>query len=105
WILPHGVTEILALIICAGAGLALGQALLFPGPYRRLDNLARAGRNGAVVVLGAACLFFIAGLIEGIFRQSVTNVVIRCGVALLTLLFWIAYFRLGHKQGESRASS
>src|SRR5690606_1421164 len=69
WVLPHGVTEILALLLCGAAGLTLGRAMVFPGRLSRLDELARTGRAVAPIGVGAVLLFFAAGLVEGVFRQ------------------------------------
>jgi uncharacterized membrane protein SpoIIM required for sporulation len=99
WLLPHGVTELGAMVLCAGAGLALGQALLFPGRYERLQNLRRQGKVAALVVLGAVGLFFIAGLIEGIFRQSVQDVPTRLFAIALTTIFWAVYFTYRRRPG------
>jgi len=82
WMLPHGVTELTAVALCGAAGMALGQALLFPGREERLAGLARRGREAGVVALGAVALFFVAALIEGIFRQLVHAVPVRYAVAL-----------------------
>lgn len=93
WILPHGVTELTAVALCGAAGLALGQALLFPGREERLAGLARRGREASVVALGAVGLFFVAALIEGIFRQLVHSVPVRYAVAFGTagvLFSWLA---------------
>jgi uncharacterized membrane protein SpoIIM required for sporulation len=92
WVLPHGITELGAVVLCGGAGLVLAQALVFPGRSTRLRNLAAGGRRAAVVVIGAVVLFFIAGLIEGIFRQTVHSVPVRYGVAAFTAVWWIFYF-------------
>lgn len=92
WILPHGVTELLALVMCAGAGFAIARALLFPGMRRRVDALAAAGREAGVLVAGAVVLFFVAGLLEGFFRQLVLDPTVRYTVVVLTTGFWIAYF-------------
>jgi len=35
WILPHGITELLAICLCGGAALAVSQRLLFPGRRAR----------------------------------------------------------------------
>lgn len=94
WLLPHGITEIFAIIVCGAAGLMLGQAVLFPGDRGRLERLAERGQAAAGVVLGAVCLFFVAGLIEGIFRQTVQDVTIRYGVAAVTAAALSAYFLL-----------
>jgi uncharacterized membrane protein SpoIIM required for sporulation len=92
WVLPHGVTELLAVLLCATGGLALGRALVFPGRATRLESLAATGRRAGTLVLGAVCLLFVAGLLEGFFRQLVTSLVARYAVALGTAAFWIVYF-------------
>jgi uncharacterized membrane protein SpoIIM required for sporulation len=100
WVLPHGVTELLAVGLCGGAGLSLGRAFVFPGRYARLTNLARQGREAAQVVLGAVALFFLAALIEGYFRQLVTATAPRLAVVAATAAFWLWYFvALGRRRG------
>jgi uncharacterized membrane protein SpoIIM required for sporulation len=92
WLLPHGITELGAVALCGAAGLALGQALLFPGRSERLAGLAARGREAAVVATGAVVMLFGAGLIEGIFRQLVHAVPVRYGLAATTAVFWAFYF-------------
>jgi uncharacterized membrane protein SpoIIM required for sporulation len=100
WVLPHGVTEITAVALCGAAGLALGQAVIFPGREERRAGLARRGREAAQVALGALALFFLAGLVEGIFRQLVHSVPIRYAVAGASALLLVAYFALaGRRRG------
>jgi uncharacterized membrane protein SpoIIM required for sporulation len=100
WILPHGVTELLAVCICGAAGFALGHSLIFPGVYSRLENLARRGREAAAVAVGAASLFLLAALLEGFFRQLVHDEGVRLTVALVTTVAWGAYFlRAGRPRG------
>jgi hypothetical protein len=57
-----------------------------------MDALRERGRHAAVLVIGAVIMLFIAGLIEGIFRQTVTSLPIRYAVAGGTALGWIFYF-------------
>ena len=92
WLLPHGVTELFAVILCGAGGLALANALVFPGRHRRLQNLAIGGRVAGTAVLGAVIMLFIAGLIEGVFRQTVTSVPWRWTVVAVTTTFWLYYF-------------
>ena len=92
WLLPHGVTELLAVVLCGAAGFQLAHALVFPGARTRLDSLREHGRSAAVIVIGGVTMLFIAGLIEGIFRQTVTSVPIRYAVAAATAAWWIYYF-------------
>jgi len=92
WLLPHGVTEMLAVILCGAAGFLLAHAVVFPGSEPRVDALRRRGKQAAEIVLGSVLMLFIAGLIEGIFRQTVTSIEVRYAVASTTALFWIWYF-------------
>lgn len=103
WLLPHGVTELLAVVLCGAAGLAVGQALLFPGRLPRLAGLARRGREAGAIVLGCVALFFLAGLVEGIFRQLVHSVAVRYLVAGSTAAGWTAYFVLSGRRAGREA--
>jgi uncharacterized membrane protein SpoIIM required for sporulation len=100
-ILPHGVTEMTAVALCGAAGLALGQALVFPGREQRLAGLARRGKEAGVVVLGAVALFFAAALVEGLFRQLVHAVPVRYAVACASALVLYAYLLTGGKEDRA----
>jgi uncharacterized membrane protein SpoIIM required for sporulation len=82
WLLPHGVPELSAVVLCGAAGFTVGHALLVPGRRTRLENLAVRGRDAGVLVLGAVALLLVAGLVEGVFRQTVHSVPVRYAVAL-----------------------
>lgn len=92
WILPHGVTELLAILLAGAGGLVLAQALIFPGRYDRIESMARRGREAGVLVVGAVLMLLVSGFIEGVFRQRVHDIGLRYTVAIGTALFWIAYF-------------
>jgi uncharacterized membrane protein SpoIIM required for sporulation len=92
WLLIHGVTELLAIVLCGGAGLMLGYAVAFPGERSRLANLATHGRKSAVVVMGAVFMFLVAGLLEGLGRQLIDDTQTRWSIAGASLLIWAAYF-------------
>lgn len=92
WLLPHGVTEVLAIILCGACGLYIAEAVVFPGELTRKENLVRKSRDAGAVVFGAVLMFMLAGLIEGIFRQSVQDMTQRFALAGATALFWLVYF-------------
>jgi len=92
WLLPHGVTELGAVILCGAAGFTIAGALAFPGARSRIDNLRDHGQDAARIVAGCVLMLFLAGLIEGIFRQTVTSIGVRYTVAVATLLGWTYYF-------------
>ncbi len=104
WLLIHGVTELLAVIVCGGAGLVLAESLAFPGRHTRLANLALKGRMATRIVMGAVIMFLLAALLEGFGRQLINDPAWRYGIALTTLLFWAGYFGLagrGKPYGDS----
>jgi len=94
WVLPHGITEFLAVTLCAAAGLRVGRAALFPGPHRRRDQIVRAGRAGSVVVLGGVLGFGIAALLESFFRETADSLALELGTAALTAVVWTLYLGL-----------
>jgi uncharacterized membrane protein SpoIIM required for sporulation len=94
WLLIHGVTELLAVIVCGGAGLVLAQSLAFPGRHTRLANLALKGRMATRIIMGAVVMFFLAALLEGFGRQLINDPAWRYGIALVSLVFWGGYFGL-----------
>ncbi len=98
WLLPHGVAELTAGVLCGAAGMALGMAVVFPGRGERRAELARRGREAAVIALGALALFFVAGLVEGIFRQRVHSVPIRYAVAGASAVVVASYLLLGGRR-------
>ena len=105
WILPHGVTELTAIVFCGAGGLVLAQALVFPGRHTRLANLAARGRRAGVLLMGAVAMLFVAAVIEGYFRQLVQSVSTRLLVAFGTAALWILYFTFvgrGRGAAESR---
>ncbi len=100
WILPHGITELGAVVLCGAAGLQLGHALVFPGRRSRLHEMGRAGRGAAVIVVGSVGMLAFAALIEGYFRQLVHDVDVRYGTAAATAVLWLAYFLIvGRRRG------
>ncbi len=103
WLLPHGVTELLALALCGAAGLHVGLGWILPGRHGRLHAVARRGREGAMVVLGAVGMMLIAALLEGFFRQLVVDTGARYAMAGSTAVLWLTYFGLLGRRAEGGA--
>ena len=94
WLLIHGVTELLAVVLAGAAGFRIGWAIAFPGALSRTAAAAQAGREAATVMAGVVVMLFVAGLLEGFGRQLITDMTARYAVAAATAVIWGAYFYL-----------
>ena len=105
WMVPHGIPEIGAVILCGAAGLHLGRAMVLPGRYDVRRALSRAGRRASLVVMGSVVLFAIAGFIEGVLRQVITDINIRFLLILINGGWFFAWLLLGGRgePGEALA--
>jgi uncharacterized membrane protein SpoIIM required for sporulation len=70
FVLPHGALELPAIFIAGGAGLLLAKAIVFPGQYRRRDQLKLLGGKAIQLMFGVVPMLFMAGIIEGFFSPS-----------------------------------
>jgi uncharacterized membrane protein SpoIIM required for sporulation len=95
WILPHGITEISAIVLCGGVGLLLGKSVLSPGELTRTESLRRAGNEAAPVCLGVAGMLVVAAMIESFLRQSQLSTESRLVFAAASAVAWIAYLTNG----------
>jgi uncharacterized membrane protein SpoIIM required for sporulation len=96
WLGPHGVPEIGAIILCGGAGLAIGHSVLNPGKLSRQRAITKAGVDASINALGCVPLLLMAGFIEGIFRQSQASIELRYGIMVLMLILcggWLFFVR------------
>ncbi|MCA8985353.1 MAG: stage II sporulation protein M [Planctomycetaceae bacterium] len=98
WLLPHGITEIGAIMLCGGVGLMLGQAVVHPGRQSRRAALLHAGRESIQICLGVAGMLFAAAIIESYVRQSHWSTNQRLLFAAATALFWAVYIAHGARR-------
>jgi uncharacterized membrane protein SpoIIM required for sporulation len=101
WI--HGTLEISAIIIAGGAGLVLGNSLLFPKTFRRIDSVKRGARDGMKLMIGLVPVFFAAAFLEGfITRYSAMPKPLSIFILVASLAFIVWYFiiypRMVHKK-------
>jgi uncharacterized membrane protein SpoIIM required for sporulation len=60
----HGALELSAIVIAGGAGIVLGNSILFPGTYPRMYSLRRAARQALKIAVGLVPVFILAALFE-----------------------------------------
>lgn len=91
WI--HGTLEISAIIIAGGAGMIIGNSILFPKTFSRLDSLKRGTRDGLKLMIGLVPIFIAAAFLEGfITRYSSMPKAISILILSSSLLFMTWYF-------------
>jgi uncharacterized membrane protein SpoIIM required for sporulation len=70
FVFPHGSLELPAIFLAVAAGFLIARAILFPGPYHRIDALKRRGQQASQLVFGIVPMLLIAGTIEGFFSPN-----------------------------------
>jgi len=106
---PHGVLELSAIFICAGAGLMIGWALIDPGDRLRVEALAAAAREAVTLVLACVPIFLIAAAIEG-FLSPQSRGLLRANeprmlFGLMTGLLLVLYLFFGDRLRRKRAGA
>lgn len=90
-ITPHGLLELTAVFVAAGAGLRLGWTVIDPGPYPRSQALAVAGRSAIGMALGLAGVLFISGVIEAFVTPSGLPTWARIAIGVIAELLFLTY--------------
>jgi uncharacterized membrane protein SpoIIM required for sporulation len=70
FVVAHGALELPAIWIAAGAGLIMGEAMVFPRRYSRRVELRRAGARSVRLLAGVVPMLLIAGFVEGFVSPS-----------------------------------
>lgn len=91
WI--HGTLEISAIILAGAAGIIMGNGLVFPGTYSRLESFRRAARQGLKIIIGLVPIFILAGFLEG-FVTRMTGIpdIFKIAIILGSAIFVFIYF-------------
>jgi uncharacterized membrane protein SpoIIM required for sporulation len=103
FVAPHGVLELPAIVIAGGAGLRLGQGLLFPGLLPRRQSVSIAGSEAVKLVLGCMPILIVAGIIEAFVSPTDLAVSLKFGMAagLFGLLVFYLFSYLFSRAGSA----
>ena len=104
WI--HGTIEISVIIIASCAGLVLGNGMLFPGTYTRLESFKRGIKSGLKILISTIPFFIIAGFLEGFVTRHTEMpdwlAIFIIGLSLFVIIFYyVIYPRQLHKKQQS----
>ncbi|PYO87073.1 MAG: hypothetical protein DMD66_11485, partial [Gemmatimonadetes bacterium] len=96
FVLGHGVLELTAIFISAGAGFRLAKAMIAPGDRTRRDALVVEGRIAARMIGAVVTLLAIAGTIEGLLSTSSAPAAWKYGVSAASAVFLMLYLANGY---------
>jgi len=89
----HGTLEITSIIIAGGAGIVLGNSILFPGSFPRGYAFRKGAADGIKIVVSLVPFFIFAGFLEGfVTRHTFMPVWISSSIILVSLAFVCTYF-------------
>jgi uncharacterized membrane protein SpoIIM required for sporulation len=90
-ITPHGLLELTAVFVAAGAGLRLFWAWVDPGPVPRGQAMAREGRSMVTVALGLVVVLLVSGVVEAFVTPSALPTWARIGIGALVWGAFLTY--------------
>jgi uncharacterized membrane protein SpoIIM required for sporulation len=90
WI--HGTLEISAIVIAGAAGLLIGNSLLFPGTFSRLESFKHGAKKGLKLAVGLVPVFIAAGFLESFVTRLTLPVWGSVVIILLSAVFIVWYF-------------
>jgi uncharacterized membrane protein SpoIIM required for sporulation len=88
----HGTLEISTIIIAGGAGLVLGNSIIFPKTYKRTDSMKKGAMDGMKITVGILPIVVVAAIFESFVTRH-TEMPLWLSVSILSgsLLFIIWY--------------
>jgi uncharacterized membrane protein SpoIIM required for sporulation len=93
WI--HGTLEISAIVLAGGAGLTIGNSILFPESFTRLDSFLRGAKCGVKIIIGLIPIFIAAGFLESfVTRHTDMPLFLSLLIIFGSLAFVVWYFVL-----------
>lgn len=102
---PHGLLELTALFLAAGAGMKLGWTVVAPGDRPRGQALAEQGRAVGSVAVGMVAVLLVSGLIEALVTPSSLPTFVRVAIGVTAEAGFLAYVihfgRKAVRAGES----
>jgi uncharacterized membrane protein SpoIIM required for sporulation len=102
----HGTLEISAIIIAGMAGLVLGNSILFPRTYTRIQSMIAGAKDGIKIIIGLMPVFLAAAFLEGfITRHTNMPTWLSLFILLASLAFIVYYFVIYPRQLWRRAGN
>jgi len=107
-VFTHGTLEISALVISGMASLVLGNSILFPGTYTRMQSIRRGVKDGVKIMVGLIPVFTVAAFFESFVTRH-TGVPVWVSLLILgaslsfIIFYYIIYPKHLHKKEQANA--
>ena len=101
WI--HGTFEISVIIIAGGCGILIGNSILFPKSYKRIDSFKYHIKNAGIILVSTIPFFIVAGTLEGFvtrhyqFSLILSLLIIFLSFLIILFFYVILPFKLAKK--------
>jgi len=95
WI--HGTIEIWSIVIAGSAGFILGNSILFPGTFTRMQSFRRGAKDAAKILISLIPFFIIAAFLESYITHLMSRAFDQSGAGMpvwLSILILASSFLL-----------
>ena len=101
--------EISFIIIAGCAGLVIGNSILFPGTYTRVQSFVRGAKDGVKILISTIPFFIIAGFLEGFVTRHTEMpdwlAILIIGSSLALIIYYYVIYPLQLKRNYDRENS
>ena len=88
----HGTLEISSIIIAGAAGLVLGNSILFPKTFSRIESLKRGAKDGMKIAIGLVPIFIVAAFFESFITRHTEMPIWLSSLILAASLIFIIWY-------------
>jgi uncharacterized membrane protein SpoIIM required for sporulation len=95
----HGTLEISAMVISGAAGMIVGNSILFPRTFTRMQSLQQGVKDGLKIMIGLIPVFVVAAFFESFVTRHtgmplLASLLILFGSLTFILYYYVIYPRL-----------
>lgn len=82
-VMIHGTLELSAIVLAGGAGILMGNSILYPGTYSRGLSFVRGAKTGLKLTFGLVPLFMMAGFLESVVTRHNQTIPLAVNILII----------------------
>ncbi len=95
----HGTLEISAIVIAGAAGMVMGNSILFPKTFTRLQSFTQGAKKGIKIIISLVPIFIVASFFESyVTKHTDIPLLLSLFILLGSLAFIVWYYVLYPKK-------